>query len=473
MSDNFLWGYATASFQVEGAVDADGRGPSIWDTFTHIPGNIADGSNADVSVDQYHRAEEDIMLLKTLGARAYRFSISWSRVIPLGGKDDPVNEAGVEYYAKLIELCHAHGIVPFVTLHHWDTPQALVDRYGGMLNTQKFVPDFERYATVCFDRFGRDVRHWLTFNEPWVISILGYGIGAFAPGRSSNRSHRAVGDSSTEPWIVGHSCILAHASAVRVYRTCFQAHQRGQIGITLNGDWAEPLEPDNAEHVAAAQRHLEFWIGWFADPIYLGDYPASMRAKLGDRLPCFTDEEKDLVKGSSDFYGMNHYTSNYIVPDECSGVTEYMGDAKYVYEKDGIPIGPQAESTWLRVVPWGFRKLLNWIHLRYAMPIYVTEFGCSVPGECQMSLDQIVQDDFRINYYHGYLDSMLEAKEVDGVDVRAAFPWSLLDNFEWASGLSVRFGVVHVDYDTLVRTPKASSAFVKKWFEDHHERLQR
>lgn len=202
MSDNFLWGYATASFQVEGAVDVDGRGPSIWDTFTHISGNVADGSNADVSVDQYHRAEEDVVLLKKLGAKAYRFSISWSRIIPLGGKDDPINEAGVEYYAKLIELCHAQGIVPFVTLHHWDTPQALVDRYGGMLNTQKFVPDFERYATVCFNRFGKDVRHWLTFNEPWVIAILGYGTGAFAPGRSSNRSHRAVGDSSTEPWIV-------------------------------------------------------------------------------------------------------------------------------------------------------------------------------------------------------------------------------------------------------------------------------
>jgi beta-glucosidase len=206
--EQFLWGFATAAFQVEGAVCEGGRGPSIWDTFTKVPGNIADGTNADVSVDQFHLLEQDVKLLKSLGARAYRFSISWSRIIPLGGQNDPVSEAGIQYYEKLIELCRTQGITPFVTLHHWDTPQALVDRYGGMLNTERFVPDFERYATVCFERFGNRVRHWLTFNEPWVISILGYAAGAFAPGRSSDRSHRAEGDSSTEPWIV--SCFHAN-----------------------------------------------------------------------------------------------------------------------------------------------------------------------------------------------------------------------------------------------------------------------
>lgn len=259
---------------------------------------------------------------------------------------------------------------------------------------------------------------------------------------------------------------------MQVYRKHFQVQQGGLIGITLNGDWAEPLDPTDPKHVAAAQRHLEFWIGWFADPIYFGDYPACMRAKLGDRLPYFTDAQKKMIRGSSDFYGMNHYTSNYIVPQDCSGITEYMGDAKYVYEKNGVPIGSQAESSWLRVVPWGFRKLLNWIFNRYASPIYVTEFGCSVPGESDLPVEQVIQDDFRVDYYRSYLNAMLQAKEIDHVDIRSAFAWSLLDNFEWASGLSVRFGVVHVDYETLVRTPKASSAFVQQWFTEHEVRLR-
>lgn len=226
--------YTHYSYQIEGAANEDGRGPSIWDTFSHTPGKTADGKTGDVACDAYHHMEEDIALLKSYGATAYRFSISWSRVIPLGGRDDPVNEKGIEFYAKYIDALLEAGIIPFVTLFHWDLPQALHDRYLGLLDKVEFAKDFDNYARLCFTRFPK-VKHWITFNEPWCSAVLGYNQGLFAPGRCSDRTKSAEGDSSREHLIAGHSLLVAHGAAVKSYREDFKPKQGGEIGITLNG----------------------------------------------------------------------------------------------------------------------------------------------------------------------------------------------------------------------------------------------
>lgn len=222
------------SYQIEGAPEEDGRGPSIWDKFCKIPGKIADASSGDVACDSYHRTAEDIALLKETGARGYRFSISWSRVIPLGGRNDPINPAGLAFYQKFVDDLLAEGIIPMVTLFHWDLPAELDERYGGLLNKEEFVADYANYARVLFKALPK-VKHWITFNEPWCSSILGYNTGLFAPGHTSDRSKSAVGDSSRECWIVGHNFLVAHGTAVKIYREEFKAEQGGQIGITLNG----------------------------------------------------------------------------------------------------------------------------------------------------------------------------------------------------------------------------------------------
>lgn len=240
---DFHWGFATASYQIEGAPTADGRGPSIWDTFCAIPGKIADGSSGAVACDSYNRTSEDIALLKLTGANSYRFSISWSRVIPLGGRNDPVNQKGLDFYRKFVDDLLNEGITPFVTLFHWDLPDELDRRYGGLLNKEEFGADYENYARVLFEGLPK-VKHWITFNEPWCSSILGYNTGQFAPGHTSDRSKSAIGDSSTECWIVGHNFLIAHARAVKLYREEYKAKDGGQIGITLNGNLPHSIHPN-------------------------------------------------------------------------------------------------------------------------------------------------------------------------------------------------------------------------------------
>ena len=294
--EDFTWGTATSAYQIEGAAKADGKGPSIWDAFTHIPGKTANNENGDVACDHYHRFREDIALMKDMGVDAYRFSISWSRIMPTGRGE--VNEEGIQFYSHLIDALLEEGITPWVTLYHWDLPLALQLEMDGWLNPE-IQHVFADYAAVCFERFGDRVKHWITLNEPWVVSILGHGQGVFAPGRVSN----------SEPYLAAHHLILSHARASERYRRDF-AHQKGKVGWSNNCDWREPLT-DKPEDVAAAQRALEFFVAWFTDPVYKGDYPEVMREKLGDRLPQFTEGEKALIKGSSDFFGLNHYTTMY------------------------------------------------------------------------------------------------------------------------------------------------------------------
>ncbi|KIK34238.1 glycoside hydrolase family 1 protein [Suillus luteus UH-Slu-Lm8-n1] len=461
---DFIWGFATASFQIEGSANVDGRGKSIWDDFSKQPGKTMDGRDGDVATDSYRLWKEDIALLAQYGVKSYRFSLSWSRIIPLGGRNDPVNPRGIAFYSNFINALLEHGIIPFVTLYHWDLPQALHDKYGGWLNKDEIVQDYIRYAKVCFQAFGDRVKHWLTMNEPWCISILGYGRGVFAPGRSSDRGRSPEGNSSTEPWIVGHSVILSHAYAVKLYREEFKAAQGGQVGITLNGDWAMPYN-DSPQNVEAAQHALDVAIGWFADPIYLGHYPGYMKQMLRERLPEFTPEELKVVKGSSDFYGMNTYTTN-LCRD--GGDDEFQGLVEYTFIRpDGTQLGTQAHCAWLQDYPQGFRHLLNYIWKRYKLPIYVTENGFAVKDEHSKPIEEALQDDDRVNYFKGITASLKAAVLEDGVDVRAYFPWSFLDNFEWADGYVTRFGVTYVDYETQQRYPKESAKFLVKWFGDN------
>eukprot|EP00624_Nannochloropsis_granulata_P003078 evm.model.NODE_25690_length_16931_cov_16.617329.2 len=477
---DFAWGAATASYQVEGAYNTDGRGMSIWDTFSHIPGKTANGDNGDVADDSYHRYKEDIKLAVEMGLTHYRLSISWSRIMPDG--KFPLNPKGLAYYNDVINTLLAHNIEPFVTLYHWDLPQALANDPKGASEGDKLfgkgwldasiADDFVTYAEVCFLQFGDRVSNWLTFNEPLTFVNMGYSAGIHAPGRCSGCS--LGGDSATEPYIVAHNVLRAHGKAVARFRQLKEASPHlldGKIGITLNCDWAEPFT-SSQEDKDAATRYLEFQLSWYADPVFFGTYPASMVALVGDRLPKFTAEESAQLKGSWDFFGLNHYTSTYVrkpdFPAPLPGMGGSWGADSYTAQTatsiDGVQIGALADSGWLHVVPWGFRKMLNWVAERYGNPgIYVTENGCDVPNESQLTLAEALDDQFRIDFYKGYLGNMAEAIK-DGVKVNGYFAWSLLDNFEWADGYSKRFGLHYVDYtDNLKRYKKASA----KWYHDY------
>ncbi|CRG89300.1 beta-glucosidase [Talaromyces islandicus] len=463
---DFAWGY-----QIEGAYDEDGRLPSIWDTFSKTPGKVEDGTNGDVACDSYHRTHEDIEILKQYGAQVYRFSLSWPRIIPLGGRNDPVNAKGLAFYSKFIDDLHAAGIEPIITLYHWDLPDELLRRYGGALNQAEFVADYANYARIVFKEFGHKVKHWITFNEPWCSSVLGYNTGKHAPGRTSDRTKNPVGDGAREPWIVGKTLLVAHGTAVDIFRKEIKPTHGGEIGITLNGDWAEPWDPEDPADIEACERKIEFAISWFADPIYHGKYPDSMVKQLGDRLPAFTPEEIALVKGSNDFYGMNHYCANYIrhregepVPDDAAGNLDHLFEDKF-----GNPIGPETNCEWLRPNAIGFRRLLKWLSDRYGYPkIYVTENGTSIKGENDLPLQELLEDDFRVQYYSDYIGAMTDASAIDGVNVKMYMAWSLLDNYEWSEGYQTRFGVTFVDYKNgQKRIPKKSALTIGEIFKNH------
>ncbi len=458
--EGFVWGAATASYQIEGGYNADGKGPCIWDAYTAIPGKIMNNDRGNIACDSYHRYKEDIAMLKELGASAYRFSISWPRIMPTGRGE--VNQAGIDYYNNLINGLLENGITPWVTLYHWDLPLALQLEIDGWLNRET-AEHFAAYADICFENFGDRVKNWITFNEPWCTAVLGNGLGVFAPGRVS----------ADEPYIVAHNQLLAHGMAVQVFRSKYK-DQNGVIGITNNCDWREPLT-DSQEDRDAAQRALEFFFGWFTDPVVFGKYPDVMIERLGDRLPVFTDEEKAMMTNSTDFLGLNHYTTLFASAKPPAGIEEtdnLAGNGGLSEDQDVfLSANPEWKRTFKEwnVVPWGMRKLLKWIAERYDnAPIYVTENGCACNEPDRAAAEN---DDFRCDFFTSYISEGLAAVN-EGVNFKGYFAWSLIDNFEWCDGYSQRFGIIRCEPGTLERVPKKSFYCLRDIFSSNGECLE-
>ncbi|OMO49710.1 Glycoside hydrolase, family 1 [Corchorus olitorius] len=446
----FIFGTASSAYQYEGASSEGGRGPSIWDTYTHkYPDKIADRSSGDVAVDSYHRYKEDVRIMKKMGLDAYRFSISWSRILPNGKLSGGVNLEGIKYYNNLIDELLANGLQPYVTIFHWDLPQALEDEYGGFLSPN-IVDDFRDYAEVCFGHFGNRVKNWITLNEPWTYSNFGYATGLLAPGRCSDwqQLNCTGGDSAVEPYVVAHHLLLAHAAAVKLYRQKYQANQKGVIGITLVSHWMVPFSNERNDQ-DAAQRALDFMFGWFMDPITSGEYPKSMQSLVGDRLPKFSKEQSEMLKGSFDFLGLNYYTANFAATDAPKpglGRPSYLTDSRVILstERYGVPIGQKTATDWLHVYPKGFFELLIYIKRKYNNPIiYITENGVSEFNNATLSAEASRVDIMRVEYYDQHLSFLRDAIIGEGVNVNGYFAWSLLDNFEWADGYTIRFGIYY------------------------------
>eukprot|EP00261_Vitis_vinifera_P037067 XP_019078310.1 PREDICTED: beta-glucosidase 46 isoform X1 [Vitis vinifera] len=464
---NFLFGTASSSYQFEGAFLNDGKGLNNWDVFSHEPGNIRDGSTGDIAVDHYHRYLEDIDLMVSLGVNSYRFSISWARILP-EGRFGEVNAAGIDYYNKLIDalVLKVTGLEPFVTLTHFDIPQELEDTFGGWLSP-KLQEEFRYYADICFKTFGDRVKYWVTFNEPNIQVTAGYRSGSYPPSRcSSSYGNCTYGDSEKEPFVAAHNIILSHATVVDIYRRQYQEKQGGSIGIVLHAKWIEPFSNSTADKLAA-DRAQSFFMNWFLDPIIFGRYPEEMNTILGSILPEFSCNDRKKLNKALDFIGINHYTSLYA--QDCifslcepgKGASRTEGFCRQTPEKDGVSIGESTALAWLHVYPQGMEKMVTYVKERYSgIPMFITENGYVDENDPNSTIEEFLYDVKRVEYMAAYLDALSTAVR-KGADVRGYFAWSLLDNFEWTYGYTKRFGLHHVDYGTLKRTPKLSATWYK------------
>ena len=419
---NFVWGAATASYQIEGGAHEDGRGESVWDRFSHTPGKVTNGDTGDVAADHYHRYQEDVALMREIGLDAYRFSIAWPRILPQG--DGPVNEAGLAFYDRLVDaLLHA-GITPFATLYHWDLPQTLQDRQGGWY-ARDSIEQFVNYADIVSRRLGDRVKHWTTFNEPRVFIAAGYVTGEHAPGLTD--------------WAVAlqaaHHVLVAHGQAVPVLRANVR---NAEVGIVYALNPVEAVGDD--PEMLARQRVLDAQVNrWFTEPVLLGQYPdeilempkaAGLRVAAGDM---------QIMQADLDFIGANYYSRTRINPES-------------------VP-SPQSEYTAMgwEIYPQGLYDTLARLYENYRpRAIYVTETGAAFDDV--ISPDGMVHDPRRVAYLREHFRMAWRAIQA-GIPLRGYFVWSLLDNFEWAHGYSKRFGLVHVDYDTGDRRLKDSARF--------------
>nr|QWJ73448.1 beta-thioglucoside glucohydrolase 4-6 [Isatis tinctoria] len=454
-ADNFTFGAATSAYQIEGAAY---RALNGWDYYTHrYPEKVPDNTSGDLACDSYHLYKEDVKLLKTMNAQAYRFSIAWSRVLPKGRLTGGVDENGITYYNNLINELKANGIEPFVTIFHWDVPQTLEDEYGGFLSTR--IVTTKNYAELLFQRFGDRVKFWITLNQPYSLASKGYGDGSYPPGRCTDCEFG--GDSGTEPYIVGHNQLLAHAETVSLYRKRYQKSQGGKMGTALIGRWFVPLDETSKLDKAAAERAFQFFVGWFLEPLVYGKYPKIMRDIVGDRLPEFTPQQSDLVKGSLDFLGLNYYLTQYATdaPPSIPTQPSVMTDPRVTigYYRNGVPIGVQAPS--FVYYPPGFRQILNYIKDNYENPLtYITENGVSDLGN--LTLPDALADNGRIQNHCSHL-SCLKCSIDDGCNVAGYFAWSLMDNYEFGNGYTFRFGMNWVNFTNPIDRREKDSG---KWF---------
>ena len=428
--ETFLWGAAVSAYQVEGSPLADGAGPSIWHRFSHTPGRVRDGETGDVACDFYRRYREDILLMRELGLTAFRFSVSWSRVLP-GGRGR-VNAKGLDFYERLVDALLEQGIRPVVTLFHWDLPAALEDR-GGWLNPD--IADwFAEYGRILYRALDDRVTMWTTLNEPWVVADGGYLRGKLAPGH----------ESLFEAPIASHNLLRAHAAGVRAYR----AEGRHRVGLVVN---FEPKYPASRkpEDLAATARADAYMNRHYLDPVFLGRYPDELREIFGEAWPDFPPAEVEAVRERIDFLGVNYYTRS-VTRDDPSALPVR---ARPVRQKRHA----YTQTHW-EVYPPGLTDTLLRVKERYGdIPLYVTENG-SAFYDPPTAEGGAIEDPLRVDYLGTHLRAAARALE-EGVDLRGYFVWSLLDNFEWNHGYSKRFGIVHVDYETQRRTPKASARF--------------
>ncbi len=443
---DFVWGTATAAYQIEGAVTEDGRGPSIWDTFSHTTGKIVDGSTGDVADDHYHRYAEDIAIMSDLGMNAYRFSLAWPRIFPSGSGD--LNQRGLDFYRRLAEACVDRGITPYATLYHWDLPQPLEDA-GGWLD-RGTAERFRDYAAATQQALGDVVTHWITLNEPWCSAFLGYAVGVHAPGKT-------VG---AEAMRAAHHLLLGHGLAIQAMRE----GPAGTLGITLNLSSVRAAS-DSTQDQEAARRLDGLSNRLFLDPVLLGRYPDDVleNASVTEWFEQMGDDLK-VIAAPIDFIGVNYYTRHTV-----AGPDDAVFRGPTIIGPDGtegvrdIDTGAQKTQMEWEVHPDGLIDVIRLVSDRApSLPVYVTENGAAYPDE--VTADGTVDDEDRRHFFELHLNAAREAID-QGLPLRGYFAWSLLDNFEWAFGYSRRFGIVYVDYETQQRIVKRSG----HWFR---ERLQ-
>ncbi|MET0449225.1 MAG: GH1 family beta-glucosidase [Aeromicrobium sp.] len=431
---DFCWGAATSSYQVEGAVDEDGRTPSIWDTFAATPGRVDHGETGEVAIDHYHRWREDVDLMADLGLGAYRFSVAWPRVQPdgLGSGNAP----GIAFYDRLVDRLLERGITPWVTLYHWDLPEAL-EQAGGW-PSRDTAERFADYAAIVGTALGDRVKHWITLNEPWCAAFLGYASGIHAPGRTD----------AADAVAASHHLLLGHGLAVQRLR---EVAPDAQVGVTVNLYPVTPVD-DSGRHDDAVRRIDGLMNRWFLDPLLKGSYPKDVLTDLAPVTDAafIQDGDTSVIAQPLDFLGINYYTRHVV------GAGLWPGsDAVRFQHDNGLA---KSASGW-DIDPVGLVDILTQVHRDYPpLPIYLTENGAAFDDEV---VDGVVRDANRIAYIESHLASLATVR-ARGVDVRGYFAWSLMDNFEWAEGYDKRFGIVHVDYETQVRTPKDSA----RWYSD-------
>ncbi|GAB3022502.1 GH1 family beta-glucosidase [Oleiagrimonas citrea] len=440
--ESFLWGCATSAYQIEGSPLADGAGPSMWERFAHTPGMMHNDDNGDIACDHYRRFRDDVRLMRDLGLTSYRFSIAWSRILPSG--TGAINQKGLDFYRQLVDALLEGGITPMATLYHWDLPEALDDR-GGWLN-RDCADWFAEYASTCFEALDDRVPRWVTLNEPWVVTDGGYLHGVLAPGhRNPYETARA-----------SHNLMRAHGAAVQAYRAV-GAHQ---IGLVVN---LEPKYPasESAEDRAATQRADAYMNRQYLDPALKGTYPPEMREIFGDAWPDWPAADFEQIRQPIDFLGINYYTR---------GLTAHDPSAWPLYARTvRVPQATYTETDW-EVHEESFTDILRWVRDRYGdIPLYVTENGAAF-YDPPVAADDGVHDPLRIDYLRRHLRAVHTAIK-QGADVRGYYLWSLLDNLEWSLGFAKRFGIVHVNYETLERTPKDSAKFYAEVIASHGESL--
>lgn len=422
---NFTWGAATAAYQIEGAWNEDGKGESIWDRFSHTPGKIFDVSTGDVACDHYHRWPADIALMRRLGIKAYRFSVSWPRILPEG--HGRVNQAGLDFYDRLVDALLGANIEPFITLHHWDYPQPLFEK-GGWTNRDN-LPYFADFSAVVAKRLGDRIRRWTTFNEPNIISLCGYITGEHAPG--------VKGDLRTA-LLVTHNLMLAHGQAVQALRAI---NPKLELGIVISEWGVEPASDDPADVEAARHTWYSRETG-FLHPLFNGYYHPEYIDAAGELMPEVRPGDMALISQKLDFLGLNSYSRSVV------GARGPVAP---------IPGSEYTSMGWEVCAP-ALRRLLNLLNRDYKLPpVYITENGAAF--EDVLTPDGKIHDERRLDYLRQHFTQVRLAMQ-DGVDVRGYFVWSLMDNYEWHFGKSKRFGLIHVDYDTLQRTMKDSG----EWF---------